>query len=43
MSIHDPNELEELIKNDADLNFIKKQPEVEEAIGIEEIIKWLED
>ena len=43
MSVHDPNEFDELIKNDTDLNFIKKFPEVEEAIGIDEILKWLED
>ncbi|WP_268875975.1 hypothetical protein [Gottfriedia luciferensis] len=42
MSVHEPNEFDEL-KTDTDLNFIKKFPEVEEAIGIDEILKWLED
>ena len=43
MSVQEPNEFDELITKDAELNFIKKLPEVEEAIGIDEILKWLED
>ncbi|WP_256941177.1 hypothetical protein [Bacillus sp. EAC] len=43
MNVNDPNESNEVVKSEAELNFITQLPEIEEAIGIDEILKWLED
>lgn len=43
MHVNDPNEFNEENKNDVDLHFKNELPVIEDALGIDEILKWLEE